>query len=282
MFHSNFFQKGIMSDISNLYIDLLKKTITNTIHEEKFQYLPVGRSKNPAIVLFRIINSILGLKNFEIRRKVNFENVKTGRIWPDNAETMIGIDRLNNIEYCIRQIIKDNVQGDFVETGVWRGGAVIFMKAVLTAFNINNRVIWAADSFEGLPKPNGKYEADIGDKHYTITEIATSLEQVKENFEKYNMLDDNVKFLKGWFKDTLPTAPINKIAMLRLDGDLYESTMDSLNNLYHKLSRGGFLIVDDYYGVPTCKKAIDDFRKEKKITEEMIQIDWTGVYWRKK
>lgn len=271
-----------MNDINYLYIDLIKKTLTNTIHQEKYQYLSLDTIRHPVIFLFHWFNKIFGLKNFEIRRKVTFEMAKAGRIWPDNAETMIGIERLNNIEYCIKKIIEERVEGDFVETGVWRGGAVIFMKAVLKALNINDRIIFAADSFEGLPKPSGKYEADIGDEHYKLTSLAASLEDVKDNFNKYNLLDNDVKFLKGWFKDTLPNAPINKISLLRLDGDLYESTMDALNNLYHKLTSGGFLIVDDYNGVPTCQKAIDDFRKHNNITEEMKTVDWTCVYWRKK
>ncbi len=106
------------------------------------------------------------------------------------------------------------------------------------------------------------------------------MEQVQSNFRAYDLLDDQVVFLKGWFKDTLPTAPIEKLAILRLDGDMYESTMDGLNNLYDKLSPGGFCIVDDY-GLPGCKLAIDDYRKEHGITDVMIQVDWTGWYWRK-
>lgn len=270
-----------MNDINELYIDLMKKTLTNTIHTENYQYTKLATSKHPIIIFFKTLNRILNIKNFEIRKRVDFEMVRLGRIWPDNAETMVGMERLNNIEYCVREIVKDNIEGDFVETGVWRGGVVIFLNALMKALDIKDKVIWAADSFEGIPKPSGKYEADLGDEHYKLPEIAVSLESVKQNFENYNLLNDNVKFLKGWFKDTLPAAPIEKISLLRLDGDLYESTMDSLNNLYHKLSPGGFLIIDDYFGVPTCKKAIDDFRKEHNITEEIYTIDWTGAYWRK-
>jgi len=108
-----------------------------------------------------------------------------------------------------------------------------------------------------------------------------SVKQVKNNFSKYGLLDDNVKFLKGWFKDTLPVAPINKLALLRLDGDMYESTMDGLVNLYPKLSKGGYIIVDDWGAVEGCKLAVLDYRKKHGITEEIITIDWTGVYWKK-
>ncbi len=76
------------------------------------------------------------------------------------------------------------------------------------------------------------------------------------------MLGDNVQFIKGWFKDTLPDAPINQIAVARLDGDLYASTMDALSNLYGKLSIGGYLIVDDY-ALVECRQAVDDFRNQQ-------------------
>ncbi len=106
------------------------------------------------------------------------------------------------------------------------------------------------------------------------------LEEVQNNFWKYDLLDESVQFLKGWFKDTLPTAPIEKLAILRLDGDLYESTMDSLSSLYDKVSNGGFIIVDDYV-LPTCEPAITDFRKARNIQEPLVRIDNHAVYWRK-
>jgi hypothetical protein len=90
-----------------------------------------------------------------------------------------------------------------------------------------------------------------------------------------------VRFLKGWFKDTLPTAPIQKLAVVRLDGDLYESTLDALKYLYPKLSIGGYLIVDDY-AVTMCKKAVHDFRTACNITEEIRDIDGLGAFWQRK
>src|SRR4030095_4998879 len=105
-----------------------------------------------------------------------------------------------------------------------------------------------------------EYPADEGDRHYSFTELAVSKEEVANNFEKYELLDDQVVFLKGWFKESLPKAPIGSLAILRLDGDMYESTSDALNNLYFKLSIGGFCIIDDYF-LEGCKKAVDDFRE---------------------
>lgn len=205
-----------------------------------------------------------------------------GRVWPSAAHTMIGLKRLDNIQSCVESVLADGVPGDLIETGVWRGGATIFMRAVLKAYGVQDRNVWVADSFEGLPPPDAeKYPQDAGDRHHTARELAISLEQVKSNFERYGLLDGQVRFLKGWFRDTLPTAPIEKLAVARLDGDMYESTMDALVNLYPKLSVGGYLIVDDYGAVPACRQAVHDYREAHGISEELVDIDWTGVYWRR-
>ena len=118
------------------------------------------------------------------------------------------------------------------------------MRAILMAYGIKNRTVWVADSFEGLPSPDSQYPADTGDIHHLYKEVlAISLEQVQENFRRYDLLDGQVHFLKGWFKDTLSNAPIEHLAILRLDGDMYSSTMEALQALYDKLSPGGFLIM---------------------------------------
>ena len=198
------------------------------------------------------------------------------------AHTMIGLKRLDNLQFCIEDVLSNNIPGDLIECGAWRGGATIFMRAVLKAYNIKDRVVYVADSFEGCPKPNiEKYPQDKGMNLYLVDEFAVPLEQVKTNFDRYGLLDEQVYFLKGWFKDTLRKAPIKKLAVLRIDADLYESTMDSLVNLYPKLSIGGYIIVDDFGAFSACKQAVLDYRKANGISDEMIKIDWTGIYWQK-
>ena len=204
-----------------------------------------------------------------------------GRDWPADAETMVGMKRLANVRYCLESVIADGIEGDFIETGAWRGGTCIFARAILAAYGVTDRAVWVADSFEGLPAPDGRFEADRGDQHHTMVDLAVSVEMVQENFRRYDLLDDQVKFLKGFFADSLPTAPIEKLAVLRLDGDMYASTIDALEPLYDKVSVGGYVIVDDYGAVDACKKAIHDFRDARGITDEMVEIDWAGVYWRK-
>ena len=204
-----------------------------------------------------------------------------GGDWPEDAETMIGLQRLDNVQYCVETVLAEEVPGDLIETGVWRGGASIFMRAVLAAHEVKDRIVWVADSFQGLPKPDvDRYPADEGDIHSTYRQLAVSADDVRKNFQKYDLLDEQVRFLEGWFSDTLAAAPIDALAVARLDGDMYGSTWDAITVLYPKLSTGGFLIVDDYALGP-CQQAIEDYREGNGIREPVVRIDAMGAYWRK-
>jgi O-methyltransferase len=202
--------------------------------------------------------------------------------WSTRAHTFISLDRLDNIQYCVETALRDGISGDLIETGVWRGGACIFMRGILKAHGDTTRKVWLADSFKGLPPPNANdYPADTGDQHHEWAfEFAVSRQVVEENFRRYGLLDDQVRFLEGWFKDTLPGAPIEKLAVIRLDGDMYESTAQALESLYDRLSPGGFVIVDDYF-LPACAKAVHDFRDARGIADEILNIDDRGCYWRR-
>jgi O-methyltransferase len=197
------------------------------------------------------------------------------------SHTMIGRKRLENVQFCAETALADSIKGDFIETGIWRGGTCIFMRGILAAYGVTDRTVWAADSFEGVPPPTWPEDEGFDISSSVLPVLAVSLDEVRELFSRYDLLDDNVKFLKGWFKDTLPAAPIERLAILRLDGDLYESTMDALVPLYDKVGPGGFVIVDDYGSCPPCKHAIDDFRSQRGISDTLQTIDAQGVYWRK-
>jgi O-methyltransferase len=246
---------GGLTAVRARYLDLMKRCILNLIYEDD-----------------------------DILRKQSFsaEMRRIGQDWPAVAHSMVGQRRMDNVQACVEDVVRRGVPGDLIETGVWRGGTTIFMRSILEAYGAHDRRVWVADSFEGLPKPDAeRYPHDAGDTFHTYPELAISLEKVQENFARYGLLDDQVRFLKGWFKDTLPTAPIEQIAVARLDGDMYESTMDALKALYPKLSIGGYLIVDDYGAVPGCKEAVEEYRREHGITEAIVEVDWTGVYWRR-
>jgi len=205
-----------------------------------------------------------------------------GLDWPARAHTMIGLRRLENLRACVEEVLARGVPGDLIETGAWRGGATIFMRAILKAHGVTDRRVWVADSFAGLPPPDPeRYPRDAGDTLHQHTQLAVSLDQVRGHFVRYGLLDDQVRFLPGWFRDTLPRAPIERLAVLRLDGDLYESTLQALESLYEKLSPGGFVIVDDYGCIAACRQAVHDFRDARGVREPIRPVDWSGVYWQR-
>jgi hypothetical protein len=205
-----------------------------------------------------------------------------GRDWPKYAFTMIGKARMRNLREIMETILSEGIPGDLLEAGVWRGGACIYMKGILKARGATDRLVWVADSFAGLPPPDpGKYPADKNDEHHTVTALAVTQQAVRANFARYGLLDEQVCFLEGWFKDTLPAAPIKQLSLLRLDGDMYESTIQTLDAMYWKLSPNGFVIIDDYI-LAACKSAVDDFRAQHGITEKLEMVDGAAVYWRKR
>lgn len=248
----------------DLYLELLKNCLLGYVYRDR--------------PLATFVDNELNLKpqkfDLEIRRK--------GLDWPGIAQTMIGEKRLNHLQHCVEQAIAEAIPGDLMETGVWRGGATILMRAVLKAYGITDRTVWVADSFEGLPVPNiKKYPADAGMNLYMFNDkLAVSLEDVRTNFRLYGLLDKQVRFLKGWFRKTLPRCSIKSLAVLRIDGDLYESTMDVLTHLYPRVSTGGYVIIDDY-DIHACMRAVDDYRRREQIDSPMTRIDEHGVFWRK-
>lgn len=215
------------------------------------------------------------------REGVDEATFREGRAWPADALTMVGRERLDNLHACVEDVLERGVHGDLIETGVWRGGAAMLMRAVLKARGATDRRVWVADSFAGVPPPDERYPADQGDKLHIDPSLAVDVETVRSNFKRYGLLDDRVRFVEGWFKDTLPALGDQRWALVRLDGDLYESTMDGLTNLYPNLEVGGYLIVDDYGAMPPCREAVHDYRQQHEIAEEIVEIDWTGVYWRR-
>lgn len=301
-------EKPRLAPTENLYLDLLKKCLTASLYDASSWYVfgrnkaepltlnPVRLARNLAKMLLVksvwLLGRIVSDRGWLVIKPDSFDAAKRalGDDWPLFGYTMIGLRRLDNIQACMEEILANNVPGDMIETGAWRGGATIFMRAVLKHYNVSDRTIWVADSFEGLPVADSKsLEVDSNLNSNSSQDInfggemglglAVSLEQVQKNFDRFDLLDDQVKFLKGWFKDTLPDAPIDKLSLLRLDGDLYGSTMDALNALYSKVSPGGYVLIDDYYTWPSCKQAVLDFRREHGINCEIIDIDHRGAYW---
>jgi O-methyltransferase len=260
-----------------LYLELIKKVLRNDIYwESELRPLsPSSHVRRYALELFRKLDLTL------VRRtpyKIMEQRVDYAGS-PPYAHTMLSKQKLDNIQFCMQAVLDDDVPGDFAETGIWRGGAITLMLGLLKAHGVKDRKVWAADSFQGLPPPNLEdYPMDGDIPWHTYPDATVSIEQVRENLRRYDLLSDQVIFLKGWFRDTLHKAPIKQLAMLRLDGDMYESTMDALIPLYPKIVKGGFVIVDDYH-LPACKQAIHDYREANGIKCEIINIDNLAVYW---
>jgi O-methyltransferase len=268
-----------MRPAAELYLDLLKKSLTNWIN---------GAAETEELAAEQYLKAdaldVCRRDGVRVVRPRPFDPAQRaeGRDWPPTAETMAGLKRLDNLQACVESVLRDGVPGDLIETGVWRGGSCILMRAVLAAHGVTDRTVWVADSFAGLPPPNvEKYPLDRGLDLHRYPFLAVGLEQVRANFRKYDLLDERVKFLQGWFKDTLPAAPIERLAVMRLDGDLYESTTDALASLYPKLSVGGYVIIDDYGAVDACAQAVTDYRNRHGIRDEITKVDWTGAYWRR-
>ncbi|ORB72142.1 TylF/MycF/NovP-related O-methyltransferase [Mycobacterium scrofulaceum] len=256
------------------YLDLLRRDLTRYGNDE---LVPVG--------WYRLGRPLFSTRNLMLVRKRPFNKHARdlGLDWPADALTMIGMQRLTSLQHCVETVLEEDVPGDLVECGVWRGGASILMRAVLAANGDEKRCVWLCDSFAGVPPPDvANYKQDKGitlHRHARILGIPES--EVRANFERYGLLDDQVRFVPGWFKDTLQDAPIDRISVLRLDGDLYESTIQALDALYPRLSPGGFCIVDDYHAIKACEQAVTDYRAKHGVTAEIVEIDGTGVLWRK-
>jgi len=246
---------------TDLYIDLLKRSLTNMIYLDA--EIPNITDEEYAALLDR--------------RTTGSDTPR-----PPFALTLIGWKRMTNVQELVERVLKEGVPGDMFEAGVWRGGAAILMRGILAAYGDTQRQVWAADSFAGLPPPRPDlYPADAGDEFYKAEALAVSLPQVKRNFARFGLLDDQVRFVEGYFHETLPKCEVERIAVLRLDGDMYESTIEALRALYDRVSPGGFIIIDDYGCLASCRQAVADFQAERGFTAEMTVVDWTGVYWRK-
>lgn len=253
-----------------LYLDLLKQTLTRAHVASVPEPHPFAPSRAVFQWLYPVLERPLSRRGLEIVRLLPSDPRA-------DAETMINTTQLDNIQFCVTDVLRRKVPGDVIEAGAWRGGATIFMRAVLKAYADKERSVWVADSFEGFPEP----DAQANDPAFKQGGLAVSLEEVKRNFARYGLLDEKVRFLKGFFNKTLPGAPIEKLSVLRADADLYESTRDVLENLYPKLSVGGYAIFDDYFSIAPCRKAIDEFRTAHNITEKIKVIDGDAVYWLK-
>jgi hypothetical protein len=237
---------------NRLYLSILKRALNN--------YLYLGDEEQFA--------------NYFVLDSSRYENFKW-KIPPEaRPASLLTAHQFNRLQMIMMDTIEKGVPGDYIEAGVWNGGACIFMAGLLKSFGITDRKVWVADSFEGIPKSTIT-STDPVDQWEDRWEA--SLEKVMANFKRFDLLEDNVRFLKGFFADTLPKAPIERLAVARLDGDSYQSTRDALTALYPRISVGGYIYIDDWH-VPSCKLAVEHFRKENSIEEPIDET--VNAMWR--
>lgn len=201
--------------------------------------------------------------------------------------TMTSPERLVSLIRATEYIEKNNIEGDIVECGVWKGGSIGACLLTLKKLNKIERKIWLFDTFEGMNAPteldfdiNGKLASDrmkIEDKETSWIWAKAQLDLVKMNVKAFDYPIEKINFIKGNVEETLISNEIpGKISLLRLDTDWYESTKIELEILYSRLVPGGVLIIDDYGHWTGCKKAVDEFFNDMEFSPFLNRIDYTG------
>jgi hypothetical protein len=294
-----------MTTLQRLYLDLLRKSICNVIHQKGRDEAPTVAETDAASAALEHVRKLFHEEIRVVRKgqsprpdlppeQLDFlraalcqwspsDIAQLLRLNSPQAHSLLQPEAFRNIEECICKIHQDGIAGHLIECGVWKGGAAIFMRGCLAALEIPDRCVYLADSFEGLPEPDRQTQLLDAVTHELLKFVGAfrvGLEDVQSNFASYGLLDDRVRFLPGWFEQTLPHfhAPL---ALVRLDGDWYDSTRVALEHLYPQLSPGGFIIIDDYYPLFGAKQAVDDYRASHQIEAELLQVNVQVHYWRK-
>lgn len=253
----------VLNRARSAYISMLKAFITGAVY---------GDSERAVEFLHRSNETRYHTHAMNTTSRTN------GEEWPYLGDSMVGSKRLDSLQAILLRVFADRIPGDFLEAGVWRGGTSVLARGVMRAYG-EDRKVFAADSFAGLPA--GNTSIDPMDKGWDgLTYLQASTAIVAETFQTYSLLDDKVVFAKGLFQHTMPAlrSIISKLAVLRIDGDMYESTADVLYNMYDKLSVGGVVIQDDWTGFPS-RTACEDFFAVHHLQPAVIAIDNLSVYW---
>lgn len=204
--------------------------------------------------------------------------------------TMTSVERLYSLYKSVDYLIRNNIPGDFVECGVWKGGNPMLIATMLLKYKITNKKIFLYDTFEGMSNPTTKdvdykgRQADILMENTHNKEAIESVwcyssyEEVKTTMQGTGYPSENIIMVKGKVEDTIPVMIPTSICLLRLDTDWYESTYHELKYLYPLLSKNGVLIIDDYGHWAGAREAVDTYLREQNITLPLQRIDYTGRF----
>jgi hypothetical protein len=202
--------------------------------------------------------------------------------------TMTSIERMYALYKAVLYVLDNNIEGDFVECGVWRGGSSMLIAKLLKDKQIKNKKLFMFDTFEGMSEPTQHdvdYHGEDAGRLLKISEkddpqsiwCYSDFNEVNNNMLKTGLPPDQFTMIKGKVEDTIPqNMNISKIALLRLDTDFYESTKHELIHLYPLLSESGVIIIDDYGHWQGCRKAVDEFFEKNQINILLNRIDNTG------
>jgi hypothetical protein len=202
--------------------------------------------------------------------------------------SLVGSQGMEATYDCTKRVLTERVPGDLVECGVAQGGSALLIGILNERFGNPPRRLWLFDSYEGLPEPTLEdYRGGKTGTHVRPLPKGSCLGTIEDVrrllFQQHGLSDRYVQLVKGWFQDTLPVTHdrIESIALLRLDGDWYESTKVCLENLYDKVSAGGFVILDDYFSCYGCKRATDEFLASRKQEFPIVPDGRGGAYFQK-
>lgn len=208
-----------------------------------------------------------------------------GFLAPVRSFTMLSEARLQHLFNGARDVCRRQIPGDFVECGVAAGGSSALLARCIKEFSKTPRRLYSCDTFEGMPtagavdKHQGVNARDTGWGEGTC---AAPIESLREAADCLGV-GDLIEPVKGLFRNTLPQlrSRLTGIALLHMDGDWYESTMDILNNLYDWVSPGGYIQIDDYGFWEGCRKAVHEFEQTRGLTFKLTRIDDTGMWMQK-
>ena len=239
-----------------------------------------------------MINSLLlkpfGLKVSRIKKEEKFTDDETFLALYDQCKpyTMTSIERMYALFNAVKYVVRNNIPGDFVECGVWRGGSSMMIALTLLHLRNTQRKLFLYDTFEGMSEPTEHdktfrvevadelLEKNVNNKETSVWCLA-DINDVQQNMGITKYPSANIQYIKGKVEDTIPsTLPSDGIALLRLDTDWYESTAHELKYLYPLLAVSGVMIIDDYGHWDGCKKAVDEYFETRPLL--LNRIDYTG------
>ena len=237
----------------------------------------------------KTIQRLAHICGYEITQEIptDFDDEDVQIINSVKPYTMTNAERIFSLIQSVRYVVKNNIPGDIVECGVWRGGSMMATAKTLLQLNNKEKQLYLFDTFEGMTKPE-KIDVSqsnlIASEEFNNTKVDSdsstwcraSLEDVKSNLFSIGYDKEKIHFIKGKVENTLPSDEIKTISILRLDTDWYKSTKHELIHLFPKISKGGVLIIDDYGFWQGAKKAVDEYISENNIQILLNRIDNTG------